>query len=177
MKTPRHPALAASVLICLITLGVGALSPQRADVSESDSNAGSVREHFPAPRTVRLSSVRGLGTSPDIAIARGEAPSVLTVEPEVVVLTCADGSFELECAGGSAPETPQYPEYEMELVNRRTSASAWRSPRQVPSNGALLSFVVQDPGKLDAGNYDMIVRGHSIDHEEIVARFWLRISD
>jgi hypothetical protein len=172
-----HPALAASVLVCLIALGVGGLSPRNGDVADSDARTSSVPEHVAAPRTVRLGSLRGLGTSPDIAIARSDAPRTLTVEPEVVVLTCADGSLELECAGGDAPDTPQYSEYEMELVNRRTSTSAWRSARQIPGNGALLSFLVQDPGRLDVGDYDMIVRGHSADHEEVVARFWLRIGD
>jgi len=35
--------------------------------------------------------------------------------------------------------------------------------------------VVADPAALGAGDYDMIVRGHSPDHEEVVARFWLRV--
>jgi hypothetical protein len=172
-----NTALAASVVVSVITIGVGVILPPPDAVPESEVSATRTREHLSAPRTVRLSSVRGLGTSPDIAFARSDAPGTLTVEPEVVVLTCADGSFELECAGGNAPDTPLYPEYELELVNRRTSASAWRSPRQVPGNGALLSFVVQDPGRLEPGNYDMLVRGHSLDHEEIVARFWLHVSD
>ena len=116
---------------------------------------------YSAPRIVRLSSVRGLGTSPDVLIALDDVPRELTVEPDVVVLTCEDGSIELECAGGAAPQTPQYEEYEMELVNRRSSTLAWRSTRQVPASGALLSFVVADPAALGAGDYDMIVRGHS----------------
>jgi hypothetical protein len=36
---------------------------------------------------------------------------------------------------------------------------------------------VPDPQKLEAGDYDMLVRGHSSDHEEVVARFWLRVTD
>ena len=108
---------------------------------------------------------------------RGDAtPSQLTIEPDVVVFTCADGSIELECAGGMAPQTPQYSEYELELVNRHDSTLAWRSTRQLPTSGSVLSFVMHDPASLAVGDYDMIVRGHSPDHEEVVARFWLRVN-
>jgi hypothetical protein len=34
---------------------------------------------------------------------------------------------------------------------------------------------LRDPASLNAGDYDIIVRGHSADHEEVVARFWLRV--
>ncbi|HET9863022.1 MAG TPA: hypothetical protein VFP37_06235 [Steroidobacteraceae bacterium] len=177
-KQPRwNMALAASVVVSVITVGAGALLAPRAGVSETEVSASPTREHLSPPRTVRLASVRGLGTSPDITFSRSDAPGSLTVQPEVVVLTCADGSFDVVCACGGAPDTPQYPEYELELVNRNTSALAWRSPRQIPTDGALLSFVVQEPDRLEAGNYDMIVRGLSVDHEEIVARFWLRVGD
>ena len=93
-----------------------------------------------------------------------------------MVFTCADGNIELECAGGMAPQTPQYPEYEMELVNRRDSTLGWRSTRQLPPPASVLSFVMHDPGSLAVGDYDMIVRGHSPEHEEVVARFWLRVN-
>jgi hypothetical protein len=126
---------------------------------------------------VRLTSVRGLGTSPDVAIARNDAPRELTIEPDVVVITCEDGSIELECAGGAAPQTPQYGEYELELVNRGSAAVAWRSAREVPPSGKMLSFVIPDPVAFGNGDYDMIVRGHAPDHEEVVARFWMRVSE
>jgi uncharacterized protein with GYD domain len=32
------------------------------------------------------------------------------------------------------------------------------------------------PASLQPGDYDMIVRGHSPDHEEVVARFWLQVA-
>jgi hypothetical protein len=38
-----------------------------------------------------------------------------------------------------------------------------------------LAFTLRDPGSLDSGDYDLIVRGHSPDHDEVVARFWLRV--
>ena len=127
-------------------------------------------------RTVRLSAVRGTSGSPDLTLSRAEAPSELVIEPEVVVLTCEDGAIELECPGGATPLTPQYPEYEVEILDRHRAALTWRSPRQMPVAGTQLSFLLRDPGNLAAGDYDMIVRGHSPAHEEVVARFWLRIT-
>jgi hypothetical protein len=126
---------------------------------------------------VRLGLVRSLGTTPDVTFAQNAAPSQLTIEPDVVVYTCPDGNIELECAGGQAPQTPQYSEYEIEFVNRHDSAIAWRSPRQLPASGSVLSFVMRAPASLAAGDYDMVVRGHSPDHEEVVARFWLRVTE
>ena len=170
-------AVAASLVLALSTLGLSLVLPDRTSSSGGAGITASVPlPHYSAPRTVRLGSVRGLGTSPDVTVARNDAPRELTIAPDVVVLTCEDGSIELECAGGTAPATPQYDEYELELVNRANSAVAWRSPRQVPPSGALLSFVVPDPAALENGDYDMVVRGHDPDHEEVVARFWLRVS-
>jgi hypothetical protein len=128
-------------------------------------------------RTVRLGTVRGFGTSPDVVITRSDMPRQLTIEPDVVVLTCEDGTIDLECAGGSTPRTPQYAEYEMDVVKRGDAALAWRSTRQLATPGMMLSFVVPDPQKLATGDYDMLVRGHSSDHEEVVARFWLRVTE
>src|SRR6188508_2084079 len=119
--------------------------PDRESPSGTGLSAGIAMPHYSLPRTVRLGSVRGLGTSPDVAVARNDAPRELTIEPDVVVLTCEDGAIELECAGGAAPQTPQYDEYELELVNRGSSVVAWRSPRQVPPAGTLLAFAIPDP--------------------------------
>lgn len=170
-------AVAASLVLALTTLGLSLVLPDRDSGAGAGLSASIAMPRYSAPRTVRLGSVRGMGTSPDVLVARDDAPRELTIEPDVVVLTCEDGLIELECAGGTAPVTPQYEEYELELVNRRGSTLAWRSLRQVPPTGALLSFVVPDPAALGTGDYDMIVRGHSPDHEEVVARFWLRISE
>ena len=170
-------AVAASVVLALSTLGLSLVLPDRTSSSGGSLAATMTLPHYSAPRTVRLGSVRGLGTSPDVAVARNDAPRELTIEPDVVVLTCEDGAIELECAGGTQPATPQYDEYELELVNRASSAVAWRSPRQVPPSGAPLSFVVPDPAALGNGDYDMVVRGHDPDHEEVVARFWLRVTE
>jgi hypothetical protein len=125
---------------------------------------------------VRLGSVRGAGGVPDVSVTLTDAPGELVIEPDVVVLTCTNGALELECVGGSAPQTPQYAEYEMDLVKRHGATLAWRSSRQVPVGRTQLSFTLRDPGSYDAGDYDLIVRGHSPDHSEIVARFWLRVS-
>jgi hypothetical protein len=170
-------AVAASLVLALTTLGLSLVLPDRENPSGGGLTASIAMPRYSAPRTVRLGSVRGLGTSPDVTVARNDAPRELTIEPDVVVLTCEDGSIELECAAGAAPQTPQYDEYELELVNRGSSAVAWRSPRQVPPSGALLSFVIPDPAAFGNGDYDMIVRGHDPDHEEVVARFWLRVAD
>jgi hypothetical protein len=172
-------AIAASVAIALTTIGLSLVLPSRDDVavaSNTDSSRASESRHA-LPRIVRLGKVRSAGTTPDVTFAQSEAPSELRIEPaDVVVLTCADGSLELECSGGLAPQTPQYPEYEMDVVSRSDSTLAWRSSRQVPASGGGLSFVLHQPEKLAAGDYDMIVRGHSPEHEEVVARFWLRVN-
>ena len=168
-------ALAASVVLALITVAVSVVLPQRGENS-SGVTASIQLPKFSAPRTVRLGAVRGMGTSPDVLLARNDPPRELTIEPDVVVLTCADGSIELECPGGIEPQTPQYAEYEMDLVNRRDSTVAWRSSRQLPASSTQLSFVVPNPAGFAAGDYDMVVRGYSPDHEEVVARFWLKIT-
>ena len=138
--------------------------------------ANTGEQRIAAVRTVRLGSVRGTGGVPDVSILLTDAPSELMIEPDVVVLTCPDGSIELQCAGGSAPQTPQYAEYEMDLVKRHGATLAWRSSRQVPVGRTQLSFTLHEPGSYDAGDYDLLVRGHSPDHAEVVARFWLRVS-
>ena len=170
-------AAAASFVVSLFILGVSLLMPrhQSAD-SRPVADAGAATARIAAPRVVRLSLVRSVDMTPDVVLALNAAPSQLTVEADVVVFTCPDGNVELECAGGMAPQTPQHSEYELELVDRRGSALAWRSARQLPTSGSVLSFVVPEPAKLAVGDYDMIVRGRSPDHEEVVARFWLRIN-
>jgi hypothetical protein len=138
------------------------------------ANAG--EQHIASTRTVRLGSVRGTGGVPDVSILLTDAPSEMVIEPDVVVLTCPDGAIELECVGGSAPLTPQYAEYEIDLVKRHGATLAWRSSRQIPVGRTQLSFTLHEPGSFDAGDYDLLVRGHSPDHEEVVARFWFRVS-
>ena len=135
------------------------------------------KKHDTTSLLVRLSNVRGAAGGPDVSVAIMGAPSELVIEPDVVVLTCENGAIELECEGGNAPQTPQYAEYEMDLVKRHGDTLAWRSSRKVPvARTQQLSFTLRDPGSLDAGDYDLIVRGHSPDHQEVVARFWLRVS-
>ncbi|HUQ12248.1 MAG TPA: hypothetical protein VM146_18200 [Steroidobacteraceae bacterium] len=165
-------ALAASVL-----LGVGltvVLSMPRSDDGESRLSAGAGTRS--APLSVRLGKIRGTGETPDIRFSKSSTPTELTIEPDVVVLTCEDGAVELECTGGAMPQTPQYREYEVDFVNRRGSTLAWRSARQEPAMGSELSFTLRDPSVLNAGDYDVVVRGVSADHEEVVGRFWLQVS-
>lgn len=169
-------ALAASVVLSLgVVLGVLVSSNEPANPGKSLFAAAGERR-VASTVNIRLGNVRGAGGVPDVSVSLTDAPSELVIEPDVVVLTCPDGALELECAGGSAPQTPQFAEYEMDLVKRHGATLAWRSSRQVPVGRTQLSFTLRQPGSYDAGDYDLIVRGHSPDHSEVVARFWLRVS-
>jgi hypothetical protein len=169
-------ALAATLLLGF-GLALTLMLPRKsASMSASARNAAAGERHVAASHSVRLSSFRGSTGAPDITVSLRDVPGELLIEPDVVMLTCEDGSVELECANGGAPQTPAYPEYDMDLVRRRGSILAWRSPRQVPVARTQLSFTLRDPGGLVAGDYDLLVRGHSPDHEEVVARFWLRVA-
>jgi len=165
-------ALAASVLVA-VGLALSVLLPR--EEAPGASRIASSTERGTASRTVRLTSFRGGDSGPDISVPLANAPGELVIKPDVVVLTCEDGSIELECVGGHSPQQPQYAEYEMDLVNRRGATLAWRSSRQAPVGRTQLEFTLRDPGSLVAGDYDLIVRGHSPEHEEVVARFWLRV--
>jgi ferric-dicitrate binding protein FerR (iron transport regulator) len=168
-----HYAIAASVIVA-VGLGLSMFLPR--DVGPAaETNRVTSGNRVASSLTVRLTNVRGGDNTPDVNYSLSALPSELVIEPEVVVLTCEDGTVELECAGGHSPQQPQYTEYEMDLVNRRGAALAWRSSRQVPVARTQLTFTFRDPGSLNAGDYDLIVRGHSADHEEVVARFWLRV--
>ncbi|HEU5137878.1 MAG TPA: hypothetical protein VFU13_22235 [Steroidobacteraceae bacterium] len=167
-------ALAASVLVS-VGLALSILAPREPASSTGASRSAANGQRVSTVRTVRLSSFRGNGSTPDVSFSLAAAPGALTIEPDVVVLTCEDGAIELECAGGHSPQQPQYAEYEMDVVNRRGGTLAWRSSRQAPVARTQLSFTLRDPGTLDAGNYDVVVRGHSADHAEVVARFWLQV--
>ena len=168
-------ALAASVLVA-VGLALSVLLPRDDASAPGGNRVASSSQRVAASHTVRLTSVRGMDSTPDVSISLANAPGELVIKPDVVVLTCEDGAIELECAGGHSPQQPQYAEYEMDLVNRRGATLAWRSSRQAPVGRTQLEFTLRDPGSLDAGDYDLIVRGHSPEHEEVVARFWLRIA-
>jgi hypothetical protein len=169
-----HYALAASLLVAA-GLGLSLMLPKD-DGSAGGTNRVASANRFASSLTVRLTNVRGGASSPDVDYSLAAPPSELVIEPDVVVLTCEDGAIELECAGGHSPQQPQYAEYEMDLVNRRGATLAWRSSRQAPVGRTQLTFTLRDPGSLSAGEYDVIVRGHAPDHEEVVARFWLRVA-
>jgi hypothetical protein len=167
-------AIAASVLVA-VGLAL-TLNFSRPDSHTDSSRLGASTAKRAAPLSVRLGKVRGNSDAPDIRFSRTNVPAELTIEPDVVVLTCDDGAVELECAGGGMPQTPQYAEYEVDLVNRRGSTLAWRSARQEPAIRTELSFTLRDPSLLAAGDYDVVVRGVSAEHEEVVGRFWLQVS-
>ena len=169
-------AAAASVLISL-GLVLHSVVPRSDTASAMPTRVASAdSSRLESSRNVRLGSVRGTAGEPDVSVSLADAPRELVIEPDVVLLTCPDGSLELECADGSSPQTPQYAEYEMDLVRRHGATLAWRSSRQEPAGRTQLSFTLRDPGSLNAGDYDLVVRGHSPDHEEVVARFLLRVS-
>jgi hypothetical protein len=169
-----HMALAASVLVAVgLTLSLALPFGRPDDAAPRLAGSGETR----APLTVRLGKVRGGGDAADLRYSLASAPAHITIEPDVVVLTCEDGAIELECANGASPVTPQYPEYEVDLVNRRGATLAWRSARQVPTMHTELSFTFRDPANLDPGDYDIIVRGVSANHQEVVGRFWLQVAN
>jgi hypothetical protein len=169
-------ALAASVVLAVGLTVTLSLPRSERGFDDGDSRLNSGALDRAAPLSVRLGKVRGTGETPDIRFSRSHIPAELTLEPDVVVLTCEDGAVELECSTGGMPQTPQYPEYEVDFVNRRGSTLAWRSARQEPAMGTELSFTLRDPSTLNAGDYDVVVRGVSADHEEVVGRFWLQVS-
>jgi hypothetical protein len=169
-------AIAASVLVT-VGLAVG-LTLRQGDDTNGDFRplASRGNDRVAAPMVVRLTRVRSLSESADVRFSLAHAPSELVIEPDVVTLTCLNGAIELECSDGSVAQLSQYPEYEMDFVSRRGSTLAWRSARQQPAMGDQLSFTMRDPSSLTAGEYDVIVRGVSADHEEVVGRFWLSVS-
>jgi hypothetical protein len=169
-------AVAASLVLALTTLGLSLLLPHRNDDPATAAAEPRASTQRIASRTVRLASVRGVATMPDLAFTQVDAPEKLVLEPDVVVLTCEDGSMALECPGGAVPYTPQYAEYELDLVKRRDSSLVWRSERQAPVARNQLSFELRDPGALEVGDYDLIVRGHAPDHAEVVVRYLLRVA-
>jgi hypothetical protein len=171
----RWQIAAAASLILSFGLLLSLTLPRKPASSEPASVAMAGGQHA-ASRSVRLGNVRGAGDAPDVSIAIADAPGQLVIEPDVVLLTCEGGVIELECANGNAPQFPQYAEYEMDLVNRHGATLAWRSSRQRPVARTQLSFTLRDPGSLGEGDYDLIVRGHSADRAEVVARFWLRVA-
>ena len=168
-----HLAIAATALLTM-GLAVSVTVPRKGS-SESAPPVASGRQRLSGPLNVRLSKLRSSSATPDIRLSLASLPSELVIEPAVVTLTCENGAVELECAGGGTPQTPQYAEYEVDLVDRHGSTLAWRSARQQPAMRTELSFTLRDPRILEAGEYDLIVRGVSAEHQEVVGRFWLQV--
>ena len=87
---------------------------------------------------------------------------------------CGDGACGLPCSAGAGPATPQYLEYELEIVRRVGEQPIWHSDLQSPSPPNPLTFVLR-ARELEAGDYDLLVRGVSPAHREVVGRYWLKI--
>jgi len=170
---PWRVALAASLLISL-AIGWSFLMPREASQPAAATRAPLVAR---ASVTVHLSAFRGASSEPDYVMARKSPPAEIVFEADVVALTCEGGAVEFECPGGAPPQTPQYPEYELEVVSSHGAVSAWHSTRQIPVVGSPLLFTMPDPGILDAGDYDIVVHGHSPTHDEVVKRFFLRVTE
>jgi hypothetical protein len=168
-----HMAIAATALLSM-GLAVSLTVPRNGG-GESSPGIASGTQALASPLNVRLSKLRSSSNTPDIQLSLARLPSELVIEPAVVTLTCENGAVELECAGGGSPQTPQYAEYEVDLINRHGQTLAWRSARQQPAMRTELSFTLRDPRILEAGEYDLIVRGVSAEHQEVVGRFWLQV--
>ncbi len=169
-------AIAASALLSMGLAVMLALPDRDASGDSSRLASSNTPKRVASPLSVRLSKLRGVGEAADVRLTLADLPSQLTLEPEVVVLTCEDGTVELECAGGGTPQTSQYAEYELEVLNRGGSSPVWRSERQQPASSTQLSFTMRDPATLAAGDYEIVVRGVSPDHEEVVGRFSMKVS-
>ena len=115
-------AIAASVVMALITLGI---SRRRCRMQRQRT----VRQpaYRAAPRAICVRAAHRaarLGSRPrHLAGRHGLAQSTRRASsPSNPMSWCSPAKtarIELECAGGVAPQTPQYAEYEMDLVNRQ----------------------------------------------------------
>src|SRR5689334_3107843 len=82
-------AIAAS-LITAVAVGWALVMPREDHVAVAEARKPVKHSPLVASRTVSLVSVRGAGGTPDIELSRADAPGELVLQPEVVVLTCAD---------------------------------------------------------------------------------------
>jgi hypothetical protein len=127
---------AAAGIVVAMGLVLSVMVPRKETFPSGPSRVAAGGEHLVASsRNVRLGNVRGVGSIPDVSISLRDAPGALVIEPEVVLLTCEDGAVELECAGGSAPQTPQYAEHSPGVHpdrNRRRARSC-RSRCAIPA--------------------------------------------
>jgi ferric-dicitrate binding protein FerR (iron transport regulator) len=178
MRIPRERrwqmAIAASALMSM-GLAVGLTLPASDDDKSDRIQASKPTQLLPA-LVVQLSKHRGAGTL-DVNLSQAKMPSELVIEPDVVVLTCENGAVELQCADGGTPQLAQYPEYDLAVVSSRGESLQWRSAAQAPSSRTQLSFRYRDVSELKPGDYEIRVRGISAEHEEVVARFALRVTE
>ncbi len=178
--TPRIPherrwqfAIAATVLLSM-GLAVTLTLPRSGDDTARVQASSRPSQILPT-LVVQLSKHRGAGKL-DVSLSQANMPSELVIEPDVVVLTCANGNVEIQCADGGTPQLPQYPEYDLAVVSSRGESLQWRSGAQQPASRTQLSFRYRDVSELKPGEYEIRVRGLSPDHEEIVGRFALRVT-
>ena len=167
-------AIAATALVSM-GLAVGLTLPASDDGRSGRIQANRSAQMLPG-LVVQLGKHRGAGTL-DVTLSRAKMPSELVIEPDVVVLTCENGAVELQCADGGTPQFSQYPEYDLAVVSSRGESLQWRSAAQTPTSRTQLSFRYRDVGDLKPGEYEIRVRGISAEHEEVVGRFALLVTE
>jgi hypothetical protein len=171
---PAASAAAVAVVVTLaIVLEMGAPDrTARQDIIASLADHADLRH---GTQIVGLARTRSTSTTPDIRVTVAQLPDHLVLQPDVVVYTCPDGNVYLECDGGTKPSTPQYGEYDLAIVERSNGVVVHRSQPVTSTPETPLAFVLH-PRALEVGDYDLLVSGRSVDHEEVVARFWLQIN-
>jgi len=173
VRSRRWQIAAAASFLLAAVIGI-VLLPRQGSPNGIDAPERNL-PRIAAVRSFDLAALRSISPEPDIALSRAELPRQLVINPDVVTLTCEDGRVDLECPNGLAPSVPQYPAYELELLNRREANLVWRSNPQ-PADLKRLSFAIEQAHSLAPGDYDLVVRGVSNAHQEVVARFWLKVS-
>jgi len=171
-KRSPHAKLAASIAAMAV---VGSLAwwageregLQRAAVVTERTQLGTTTQ------VVSLARYRG-SSAPDMSYPLADVPDHLVLQPDVVTLTCTDGNLALTCPDGLSPTTPQYAQYDLEIIRRVGEQPVWHSDLQKYDAANPLTFVIR-ARELEAGDYDVLVRGTSATHVEVVGRYWLQI--
>ena len=171
-RAPMRMMLAASVAAIATIGGFSWLAGEREGLRQA-SLESTVSQASTSSEVVSLARYRG-NQAPDIEYPVIAVPDHLVLQPDVVTLTCEDGSLALDCPDGLPPSLPQYAQYELEIVKRVGNKPVWRSDLQQFVPQSPLTFVIR-ARDLEAGDYDLLVRGSSATHQEVVGRYWLRI--
>ena len=148
-------AMAASLVVALDDAGFGLLLPRRAANRPPAAPRTVAQPHRDRPhraperraRRCRLARSRGR------TVRRTRQPGDRARRGRADLRRRQLSSSNARAA--AAPSTPQYPEYEMDLVKRRGARSPGVRRGRSPVARSQLSFSLRDPGNLDAGDYDL----------------------